>query len=441
MRSRSRLGARCVRRVGPFSRCSVFDPVCVHMSVTNGVCVLNWHLRACVAACVCVRGCVCVQGCARLSRVGGGAVFTDRRATPLLRPMILSLASAVSIGALRSPMAPLRPAHVRADPRCVRLNANDDGNPLLRSLSGLGQSAMAKLEKEMQVAAMQDPELFKPQEFLEAVPLPDSFDDAIRRASTGCSEATADGSTSLVVEFDTSAGDETYNLLSRSLTFVRPFLPLFAEAVTPTSADVEKALSDAAELTGVQPAPRIQLLFPDEGTAAYVKQNWDDLPSRTICSSMPRAQLAEGVQALVLVAPAATEVPAVQRLIQQVDELAPATVVLLVNPKLVDMQSTGYGLVGRELRNMVEESFTVSFALKSYPDGALHRLYPDGWAVWREDENVEGGYELAYSAMRRPSGDDIEEYLAPPPTEGDGGSSGGNPFDGLGKFIKGFQAL
>ena len=70
------------------------------------------------------------------------------------------------------------------------------------------------------------------------------------------------------------------------------------------------------------------------------------------------------------------------------------------------------------------------------------RRYPEGWAVWREEETAEGGYDLTYSAMRRPSGDDIEEYLAPPDTgDGEGGGSGGSFLDGLDKFIKGFQAL
>jgi len=328
----------------------------------------------------------------------------------------------------------------RSDLRCVRLA--DDGNPLLRSLADMGQSAMAKLEKEMQVAAMQDPEQFKVQEQVEAMPLPDSFDDSVRLAAQGCKEAVDDGSTSLVIEFDTSAGDETYNMLSRTLTLVQPLLPQLADVLAPTDDATEAALASAADLTGVQPTPRLQLLFPDEGTAAYVKQNWKNLPTRTQCTSLPRAKLVEGVQALVLVAPAATEVPAVQRLIQQVDENAPTTIVLLINPKLVDMQSTGYGLVGRELRTMVEETFSIAFALKSYPDGALYRLYPEGWSVWREDENAAdgSGYALAYSAMRRPSGDDVDEYLAGDDEE-EGGGGGGNPLAGLDKFIKGFQAL
>ena len=349
--------------------------------------------------------------------------------------MLLALCTA---SALQPPLVVRRfPGAVRADPRLVRL-AEDGANPLLRSLSDFGQAKLAQLQKEMQVAAMQDPEQFEEPEMVPAVPLPDSFDDAVQLAARGCAEALADGNTLLVVEFDTSAGDETYNLLSRSLTLVRPFLAPFADAVSPTADATEAALADAAALTGQPPPPRLQLLFPDEGTAAYVAQNWGDLPARTRCMSMPRAQLVDGVAALVLVAPSATEVAAVQRLLRDVESTSPSTVVLLVNPKLVDMQSTGYGLVGRELRSMVEQSFSVAFALKTYPEGALHRRYPEGWAVWREDTAAEGGYALAFSGARRPSGDDVTDYLAPPD---DGQASGGNMLDGLGQFIKGFQAL
>lgn len=62
----------------------------------------------------------------------------------------------------------------------------------------------------------------------------------------------------------------------------------------------------------------------------------------------------------------------------QVAEEAFDTPVILFNPKLVDMQSTGYGLVGRELRTMVDSTFDNCFCLKSFVEGALFRVYP-GW--------------------------------------------------------------
>ena len=243
----------------------------------------------------------------------------------------------------------------------------------------------------------------------------------------------------LVVEFDTSAGDETYNLLSRSLKLVQPMLKPLIDTLAPM-ADMEDEAPAGEE--PVEPPPRVQLLFPDEGTAAYARQNWGaDLPPRTALGSMPRAQLAAGAEVLVFVAPQATEVQAVQRLLQQVAERAPTTIILLVNPKLVDMQSTGYGLVGRELRTMVAEQFAVPFALKTYPEGALYRVYPEGWTIWAEKPEAEGGYELAYKSSRRPSGDEIDEYLFAAFDDGEEGAGGGNPLDGLGAFIKGFQAM
>jgi len=297
----------------------------------------------------------------------------------------------------------------------------------------LAGKAFEELERQASIAAGQDQtpvELEKP--LPPARPLPDSFEDSILVAVDAVAESFADGTTKMVVEFDTSAGDETYNLQSRTLKFVQPFMAPFIDAIVPDYDEPPPQTVDDRP-------PRVQLLFADEGTAAYARNNWGaSLPSRVACQSMPRAQLIDGVPVLMLISPQATEVPAVQRLISQVDERSAGTLVVLVNPKLVDMQSTGYGLVGRELRDMVTNTFAAAFALKSYPDGALYRVYPGGWSVWREDEEcAAGGYELAYSSSRRPSGDEIDDLLAGSDDEADGGS----PLKGLGAFIKGFQAM
>ena len=375
--------------------------------------------------------------------------------------MLLHLSAGMAAGMVLAPPSsrPL-PTHALRCSAPVRLQAGGgggaEGGGLFGALSnaakGLGGAAMEKFEKEMSLAAMQDQALMEEQRITAEKPvlgdakqLPDSFEDSITLAVESCTEAVLDGNSRLVVEFDTSAGDETYNLLSRSLKVVQPMLTPLADALAPDDGGivdeapaVEDGAAAAAAPQAAEPPPRVQLLFPDEGTAAYVRQNWGtDLPSRTQCGSMPRANLAPGCELLLLVAPQATEVPAVQRLLQQVAENAPSTTVLLVNPKLVDMQSTGYGLVGRELRTMVADQFTIPFALKSYPEGALYRVYPEGWTVWKEDAQAEGGYELKFKATRRPSGDEIDELIYGDDEEAGGGGGGG----GLGAFIKGFQAM
>ena len=60
--------------------------------------------------------------------------------------------------------------------------------------------------------------------------------------------------------------------------------------------------------------------------------------------------------------------------------------------------------------------------------------------MWREEAGAEGGYVLAYSGARRPSGDDLDDLFFPEDEDAEGGG-GGDPFAGLQKFIKGFQAM
>ena len=262
-----------------------------------------------------------------------------------------------------------------------------------------------------------------------ARPLPDSFEDAVAASVSACEEGLLDGSTQLVVEFDTAAGDETFPLLTRTMQVVQPWLPQF----------LATGLAAAGAGADGELGPTVQLLFPDEGNAAYAAQKWE-LPDGVRCGSMPRAKLADGCGALLLVAPGATEVAAVQRLVREASETAPTMPLIMFNPKLVDMQSTGYGLVGRELRNQVEKTFLTAFALKTLVDGAVFRQYPGEFTVWSESEGAAGGYALAYIGAKRPSPDDVDEIL-------DGGSVGDGEGDGEGfmrefsKFVKGFQAM
>jgi len=293
----------------------------------------------------------------------------------------------------------------------------------LSSIERAAQEAAGQTEEEIaaQLQRRTDPLAGRPE------PLPDSFDDSVALSVQACAEALIDGRNKMVIEFDTSAGDETYPLLSRTLTLVQPFLGSFT------------TLPEVASPPEEGGGPRLQLLFPDEGTAAFVKQKWD-LPPDTICTSMGRERLAEGTTALLLVAPGATEVAAVQRLLNEVEATAPTLPVLMFNPKLVDMQSTGYGLVGRELRNQIASTFETVLCLKTLFGGALFRMYPGDFTVWREEPEAEGGYVASYAGFSRPAGDDLDDLLTPPAAEGEA-ASGGDLLGGLGKFIKGFQAM
>ena len=378
---------------------------------------------------------------------------------------LAAVASALQPGSLRPP--------TRSRAAAIKLQLpeppgflKDLASKAATAAGDLGAKAFAEMEKQASIAAGQEQ---TPAEAAEADrianidlpparPLPDSFDDAISIAVEATSECLADDNLRIVIEFDTSAGDETYNLQSRTLKFLQPFLVPFIDAACPdypveTAAPmVEEMVDDDGNLVPA-PAPeptaaaaedddrppRAQLLFPDEGTAAFVKKNWGgSLPPRVQLGSMPRAKLAVGTEVLMLCSPQATEVDAVQRLLAEVGEKSPTTLVLIINPQLVNMVSTGYGLVGRDLRDMVTNTFTVAFALKSYPEGACYRVYPGGWSIWRENSLAAGGYELTYSSSRRPVGEEVDEFLTDP---NDVDGSGGSPLGNIGAFIKNFQAM
>ncbi len=263
-------------------------------------------------------------------------------------------------------------------------------------------------------------------------PLPDSFEDSVTLALDATNAALDAGANRIILEFDTAAGDETYPLLSRTMKLVEPYLGRFAELEP-----MRTRRAPAADDEGPLP---LQLLFPDEGTAALVLQKWK-LPPGTLCRSMGRAPLAPRCAALLIIAPSATDVPAVKRLLDEADGADVEMPFILFNPKLVDMQSTGYGLVGRELRSLVQTSFEPAYVLKTYMGGALHRRYPGDYTLWRESADEASGYDCRYAGYRRPSQEEIEEGLSGDEADGGGGEGGGGFFSGLSQFIRGFQAL
>ena len=71
--------------------------------------------------------------------------------------------------------------------------------------------------------------------------------------------------------------------------------------------------------------------------------------------------------------------------------------------------------------------------------GAVFRVFPDPWTVWREDAAAAGGYSLVFRGMARPSGDEVDELIYPDDDGND--ESGPGLMAGFSKFVKGFQAM
>jgi hypothetical protein len=115
--------------------------------------------------------------------------------------------------------------------------------------------------------------------------------------------------------------------------------------------------------------------------------------------------------------------------------------VILVNPALVNMGTTGYGLAGRRIRNLVLSKFTTVYYLRTLEWGAVSRRFDKEYAVWQEDPAAEGGYRLLRSLPERPTMMDLDEIYEE--ENGLGGESEGSSkmLNAFSDFVRDFGRL
>ncbi|KAJ1447896.1 hypothetical protein M885DRAFT_541145 [Pelagophyceae sp. CCMP2097] len=253
-----------------------------------------------------------------------------------------------------------------------------------------------------------------------------SFDGAVGDASQSLIQAVRDGYLKLRVDFDTTLGDATYTTLTSSMPFAKAVAYEWA---------TDLALRNAT----------LALYFPDAGSAASAQHQWKDkpLPPNTRFASFPRDKPQPGDAAFFVICPRATEADATSALVEAMtggEATSPRPVVLL-NPALVDMGTTGYGLAGRNLRNRLINVLEPAYYLRALDWGVLARNYPKKFSVWYEDADATDGYRYVQSFDTQPNGEVLEELYdeLQPPSEGGGGPMG--IFDAVGKFIENFQRM
>lgn len=263
-----------------------------------------------------------------------------------------------------------------------------------------------------------------------ATPLSDDFDGAVQDASSGLLACIGDGALKIRLDFDTSMGDETYTKLKLSTEFARDVA-------------IEWALSLEEDETLV-------LFFPDAGAAAGARNDWKmdnpdeaEVPPNVRVAAFPRDKLEKGDKAVFALCPRAPERDACEELVNMcADTMRP---IALLNPYLVDMGTTGFGMAGRLFKERLVDKLEPCYYLRTLEWGALARTYPRPYTVWRQtgtEESVEGGYAFVKN-YNSPPNDEILEELFDEVYEGgpqeDGGV--GNLFDEIGKFIDQFQKM
>jgi len=120
---------------------------------------------------------------------------------------------------------------------------------------------------------------------------------------------------------------------------------------------------------------------------------------------------------------------------------------IFVNPLLVDMGVTGFGMAGRRLRERLIDTLTPVYYLRTLQWGALTRVWPRLFSVWQEDADASDGtgYRLIRSMERLPSNPEVEDIYDLENSSGDNATntkrSGGGFLDALGDFVQGMTRL
>lgn len=168
--------------------------------------------------------------------------------------------------------------------------------------------------------------------------------------------------------------------------------------------------------------PKARIYFPDEGSAALARRDWNPtspnaeeayVPPCVEFSSCGGVQMQDKSQDSIIFffCPKASEAEFVEEsLLMSENELADQLQLsVFVNPLLVDMGVTGFGLAGRMLRERLIDNLMPTYYLRTLPWGALTRIYPNQFTVWQEDENEADGYRMIKSMGRLPSNPEVED--------------------------------
>jgi len=320
--------------------------------------------------------------------------------------------------------------------------------------------------------------------------LPDSLEDGAEIAAAACASfAEISGNVARCrVDFDTSAGDDTYTLLKSSTPFMQKMVTAICYLMIPgvqekrqqeimrmaqakaelrelgdeendnddsTIKDKRDALIQILQSGGVDPenpswdGPKARVYFPDEGSAALARRDWkgqDSLVPACVefsaCGGRQVADISKDV-IVFFFCPRASEAENVERILLKVETELVDTLQLtvFVNPILVDMGVTGFGMAGRLLRERLIEPLTQTYYLRTLPWGALTRTWPRAFSVWQEDETAEGGYKLISTSDRLPSNPEVEDIYDIENGDKSAAREGFGMLNALGDFVNGMMKL
>jgi hypothetical protein len=192
--------------------------------------------------------------------------------------------------------------------------------------------------------------------------------------------------------------------------------------------------------------PKLRIYFPDEGSAALARRDWkSEVPSCVEFSSCGGVQVADTSKDAVILffCPRASEAEFVEKILYETEEKRGEALMLtvMVNPLLVDMGVTGFGMAGRRLRERLIDGLIPAYYLRTLPWGALTRVWPQLFSVWQEDANESSGYRLIKAMDRLPSNPEVEDIYDIENGDMRAPSEGFGLLNALGDFVNGMTRL
>lgn len=204
--------------------------------------------------------------------------------------------------------------------------------------------------------------------------------------------------------------------------------------------------SEGADPSFVWTGPVVRIYFPDEGSAALARRDWaSQVPPCVEFASCGGVQVADGNRDAVVLfyCPRASEAEFVEEILYATEEARgdELKMTIMVNPLLVDMGVTGFGMAGRRLRERLIDGLAPAYYLRTLPWGALTRVWPQLFTVWQEDEGAEGGYRMIKAMDRLPSNPEVEDIYDIENGNMNAPQEGLGLLNALGDFVNGMTKL
>lgn len=196
----------------------------------------------------------------------------------------------------------------------------------------------------------------------------------------------------------------------------------------------------------------MRLYFPDAGSAALAARDWKVgqpgalVPSCVRLASLSRDLPAKSDFCVVFLCPRASEVDALRPVLAKLDAFAEEAggqevTTIFMNPELINMGVTGFGLAGRMLRETVLDVLVQAYYIRTLEWGAIVRAYPKGYTVHQVAPEAEGGYALVQTTARLPDADELGDLAETLYTEPGQEAKGPGFFTQFGKFVEGFGRI